>query len=621
MAMVYLATDSRLHRAVAIKVMHPHLAEDMEFRSRFEQEARSAAGLAHPNLVGVLDQGEEHGTVYLIMEYLPGITLRELLKQQQILTTEQAIEISEALLSGLAAAHNADIIHRDLKPENVLLADDGRIKLGDFGLARAASANTTAGQALLGTIAYLSPELVTRGEADKQSDIYAFGIMLFEMLTGEQPFTGEQPMQIAYQHAHDPMPSPSSLNPASPPRLDALVAWVTQKDPEDRPADAGQLLQALQGKAPIGGASTQVNETRVLATDSLTTQLPKTTVLGSGAAMVQSPPLPEATQKEQPRPARTPSNIERAQRSELRRSRRGLALFLVTLMLAILAGGLSWWFGHGPGSQVVVPSVTGLETAVAEEELLELTLLAEVSQCSHLTIPPGHITSVSPEPGTRVDRNSTVQLCESTGPEMLQVPPLVGMNIEEAKQTIVDAGFTFGEVVAERFTEDQAGIVLAALTPEGEGLDETYPEQSVINLIATAGAVPDVLGMGIDEAQDALSQVGLSVADDLNAAEYSDDFKKDVVLGVSIHTDPLSKGDAVGLVLSLGPELFEVPKIEGMTVQQALEALTEAGFDPKPPWFLRDEALETAKATGSNPTAGEMRERGTRVDVRASIFN
>ncbi|WP_010157374.1 protein kinase domain-containing protein, partial [Leucobacter chromiiresistens] len=261
MAMVYLATDLRLERRVAVKVMHEHLAEDANFTRRFEQEARSAARLSHPNLVNVFDQGHDLGRTYLVMEYLPSITLRELLKQQRHLTAEQSLEIGEAVLSGLAAAHAAGIVHRDLKPENVMLADDGRIKLGDFGLARAVSANTTTGQALLGTIAYLSPELVTRGVADARSDIYAFGIMLYEMLTGTQPFVGEQPMQIAYQHAHSDVPAPSLQSAEASPALDSLVLWMTRREPDERPRDAGEALESLRG---IVGAEAGSGSTRVL---------------------------------------------------------------------------------------------------------------------------------------------------------------------------------------------------------------------------------------------------------------------------------------------------------------------------------------------------------------------
>jgi serine/threonine-protein kinase len=245
MATVYLATDLRLERKVALKVMHGHLSDDMKFRDRFIQEARSAARLAHPNVVNVFDQGQDSDMAYLVMEYLPGITLRDLLQEHGKLTTDQTLDILEAVLAGLGAAHKAGIVHRDLKPENVLLADDGRIKIGDFGLARAASANTATGAALLGTIAYLSPELVTRGVADARSDIYAVGIMTYEMLTGTQPFVGEAPMQIAYQHANSTVPAPSLENPRVPEELDEIVLWATSPDAEDRPRDARVLLNEV----------------------------------------------------------------------------------------------------------------------------------------------------------------------------------------------------------------------------------------------------------------------------------------------------------------------------------------------------------------------------------------
>jgi len=251
MATVYLATDLRLERRVALKVMHGHLADDNAFKARFVQEARSAARLAHPNVVNVYDQGQDADMAYLVMEYLPGITLRDLLKDYGRLTSEQTIDILEAVLSGLAAAHKAGIVHRDLKPENVLLADDGRIKIGDFGLARAANNNTATGQALLGTIAYLSPELVTRGIADARSDIYALGIMTYEMLTGEQPYVGEAPMQIAYQHANDTVPMPSLRVTTVPHELDELVSWATARDPEQR--HARPASRRREADAPLRG--------------------------------------------------------------------------------------------------------------------------------------------------------------------------------------------------------------------------------------------------------------------------------------------------------------------------------------------------------------------------------
>ena len=357
MATVYLATDLRLERRVAVKVMHGHLADDSQFKQRFIQEARSAARLAHPNVVNVFDQGQDADSAYLVMEYLPGITLRDLLQEYGSLTSQQTIDISEAVLSGLAAAHKAGIVHRDLKPENVLLADDGRIKIGDFGLARAASANTATGAALLGTIAYLSPELVTRGIADTRSDIYAVGIMMYEMLTGEQPFKGEQPMQIAYQHANDTVPVPSAKNPKVPAELDELVAWATEKDPEQRPRDARAMLDQLhetesqlRTALPPGSTSSQ----RTLLMPTARANAAGNAATGETVAFAR-PAAPSGSDAETaiiaprgPRAAEVSDSTSALARVSQKRRGRGLAIFLVIAVLAAAAGITGWYFGARP---------------------------------------------------------------------------------------------------------------------------------------------------------------------------------------------------------------------------------------------------------------------------------
>lgn len=367
MATVYVATDLRLDRRVAVKIMHAHLADDESFRERFIQEARSAARLAHPNVVNVFDQGQDDSLAYLVMEYLQGITLRDLLGEYGRLTADQTMDIVEAVLSGLVAAHKAGIIHRDLKPENVLLADDGRIKIADFGLARAASTHTGTGQALLGTIAYLSPELVTRGIADTRSDIYAVGIMMYEMLVGEQPFRGEQPVQIAYQHANDSVPSPSLKNPDVPPALDDLVLWATSRDPEERPRDARAMLDQLFETEHLIHDEHGQERTAVLP-------VAHTAVAGPGARGAATrmltreqeraaEPAPERSRarsrdrsreqawREQPVPSvdtPLPSTIKLV-RATARARRRGGWAAVIVLVLAAAAGGTGWWFGPGPG--------------------------------------------------------------------------------------------------------------------------------------------------------------------------------------------------------------------------------------------------------------------------------
>ncbi|HXR44290.1 MAG TPA: Stk1 family PASTA domain-containing Ser/Thr kinase, partial [Pseudolysinimonas sp.] len=417
MATVYLATDLRLERRVAVKVMHGHLADDSQFKQRFIQEARSAARLAHPNVVNVFDQGQDAESAYLVMEYLPGITLRDLLQEYGSLTPQQTIDITEAVLSGLAAAHKAGIVHRDLKPENVLLADDGRIKIGDFGLARAASANTATGAALLGTIAYLSPELVTRGVADTRSDIYAVGIMIYEMLTGEQPFKGEQPMQIAYQHANESVPAPSSKNPKVPNSLDELVLWSTERDPDRRPRDARELLEQL----------------RVVESELPSATAPqRTMVLPSAVAPpVAAPPRPMADAETQvigrraPMAAPTgvvPATAGTGAVAAPRRRRRGWIVALVLVVVVALGGGAGWYFGFGPGAPVTIPaSIVTMTPDAATAALTKLGLVVSPTNGAtpSLDAPQGTVAATSPKVGASVAKNSKVTLLLSTGPKQI----------------------------------------------------------------------------------------------------------------------------------------------------------------------------------------------------------
>ena len=613
MATVYLGNDIRLERRVAIKIMHPHLAEDESFTRRFEQEARSAAGLGHPNVVNVFDQGVDRGVPYLVMEYLPGITLRELLKQQKRLTTDQAFEIGEAVLAGLAAAHSAGIVHRDLKPENVLLADDGRIKIGDFGLARAVSANTTTGQALLGTIAYLSPELVTRGVADARSDLYAFGIMMFEMLTGQQPFQGEQPMQIAYQHAHSEVPAPSSLVPDLGVEIDELVRWCSQREPDSRPRDASVALDQLRrirGGATLG--ATRVLPTAGFRGESVT---PSTAVL-SGLEQRSLASAAPASATADSRAATNTDSVSRARSASARRTRRGRWVALLVIVLLALAGLGGWWWGQGPGSRVAIPEVAGSELASAQLSLEELSLVVSVIDCASLEVGPGLASSTEPAAGTRVDRGSQVQLCRSTGPELLAVPTLVGLTTNDAIAAIEAAGFTFGEVLEQRFDGGGADTVIAALGESGEGLGPTYPERGRVDLIVSAGTIPEVTGMSQDAAATALQAVGLTLDATLNIEEYNDEIAAGQAIEVLIFADPVRVGDSVGLNLSRGPQLFAVPDVSGLNVNDAANALRAAGFSVSTGIVPEGPAGALFEVKSTSPAAGEMRRAGTEVALR-----
>ncbi|MEI5584795.1 MULTISPECIES: Stk1 family PASTA domain-containing Ser/Thr kinase [unclassified Agromyces] len=603
MATVYLATDLRLERRVAIKIMHGHLADDNTFKTRFVQEARSAARLAHPNVVNVFDQGQDADMAYLVMEYLPGITLRDLLRDYKRLTPEQTVDILDAVLSGLAAAHKAGIVHRDLKPENVLLADDGRIKLGDFGLARAASANTATGQALLGTIAYLSPELVTRGVADARSDIYALGIMTYEMLTGEQPYVGEAPMQIAYQHANDSVPAPSTRAPSVPPELDELVLWATTRDPDQRPADARVMLERLREMEPHlrpAQPMASASDTMVLAAgDRLPTA--ETRVLGGGALAVAAP---DAVEPDDDAAALT--------RTADRRRRRGYWLLALVLVLAGVAGGTGWYFGAGPGSLAVVPDTATLMPDSATQVLEEAGFRVEPAERHDPVVPQGQVSGTDPEAGAQARRGSTVQLFVSLGPQLLDVPQVIGLPEADARAQLGEL-FTVADESTAQFSADvEAGLVIAVLDAEGAAIPATYPELGAVSLVVSAGPVPPVEGLAVGDAQSRLEGAGLVV--EFADPAFDDDVPVDVVITADWLDDPMNPGDTVRLTVSKGPDLVEVPNVvTGQTVAQARTQLEELGFAvaSNVPQFLEGAVV----ASVQSPAAGERVKRGTEITV------
>ncbi|HSP76498.1 MAG TPA: Stk1 family PASTA domain-containing Ser/Thr kinase [Cryobacterium sp.] len=603
MATVYLATDLRLERRVAIKIMHGHLADDNTFKARFVQEARSAARLAHPNVVNVYDQGQDADMAYLVMEYLPGITLRDLLKDYGRLTSEQTMDILEAVLAGLAAAHKAGIVHRDLKPENVLLADDGRIKIGDFGLARAVNNNTATGQALLGTIAYLSPELVTRGIADARSDIYALGIMTYEMLTGEQPYVGEAPMQIAYQHANDTVPMPSARVETIPHELDELVLWATARDPEQRPRDARVMLDQLLDLDRL------VRPAPPLTGQSATMVMPggmSAAVADADTQILGGAPLAAAvagvaTAAEPAPPASTTLLADKARK----RKHRGYWLFALVLMLAALAGGTGWYFGNGPGSDVPVPVLTSVPPEDATARLAELGLEAELGTEFSGTIPAGLVSSTNPDSGTRVAKGSTVTLRVSQGPQPIVLPVLAGLTTEAATSavTALKAGIGATDSIFDDTVE--SGVVIAA-TRELDGADVSqggdYFEGMNVNLLVSLGSVPDVSGESVDDATAILAEKGLLTSTD--AEVYSDSVREgDVVRAAPVNEGPVRAGDTYSLTISRGPEPVVIPNIVGLPWNEGKQVLTDLGF--KLSYNLGADAIAPLLSVAStDPVAG-----------------
>lgn len=568
MATVYLAIDLRLERKVALKVIHPHLASDASFRDKFMREARMAAKLSHPNLVNVFDQGEDGEIAFMAMEFVSGITLRDALKDFGALDAKRALDLFEPMLSGLAAAHRAGVLHRDLKPENVLLADDGRIKLGDFGLARDIDNHTSTGS-LVGTVAYLSPELVMRGIADARSDVYAAGIMLFEMLTGRQPYEGEQAVQIAYQHANEIVPAPSTVNAGVPALLDELVLWATAKEPAHRPNDAVELLAVVQrAKAELkAGRNDTALRVPVLnqSTDAKTTVLPAMDL--NATEIISATNLDGATTVLDDFEFQTPdiSPLEK-----LGMKRRGLKILIATLLVILLGAGGGWFFSSGPGGFKAIPNLTSRTLEEAQTSLSSLNADVVIEEVSSATVAQGLVVNTEPAAGAYYF-GGTIKIYISSGPKLVSAPQLKGLNLAEATAEIIKAGFVLGEVKSA-FNSLPIGEIFDYLGSDGTKI----PETSRLDLWVSLGAIPVVAGLSQEVAVAAIETAGLTI-NEINE-EFSDSVAAGQVINLVPLSEPLGKNGSVNLLVSKGPNVVIVPNMIGQTILAAKTNLETLGL-------------------------------------------
>jgi serine/threonine-protein kinase len=619
MATVYVATDTRLDREVALKVMHAHLADDEQFLARFNREAKAAARLSHPNVVAVYDQGTDGDVVYLAMEYVAGHTLRDLLVAQGALTAREALGVLEPVLDALGAAHRAGIIHRDVKPENVLLADDGRVKVADFGLARAASGSvtgTTSGM-LMGTVAYLSPELVERGVADARSDVYAAGIMLFEMLTGTQPFTGEAPIQIAYRHVHEDVPAPSTVAAGVPRDVDDLVQWATARDPDERPDDARDLLAEL--REVRAGLSAEELDREPEVDDDAVPAHGRTLVVGRHQHALALPvgegyddPGQEAAYDTGELPAADePASHDWGYGPGGRRRRRGLIALVAVLVAAVALGVGGWWFMAGPGAYTTTPRVVGMPVAEAEQLITAQGLAAKRSEQFSDTVDEGLVVSTKPGPGDDVRKGGAVEVVVSIGPELIAVPEVAGKPLAEASKALTDEHLAVGKT-DEQFSEDVSkGLVISQSVPPGEQLRRGEAVDLVVSKGREPVAVPRVAGEELGKAQKKIKDAGLEVGK--VSEETSETVKKGVVIRQSPDTGSLFRGDKVALVVSSGPPLVQVPDVQGRQLDEAVGILEDAGFKTKVERLFGG-IFGTVHST--DPEAGSQVPKGSTITIR-----
>ncbi|MEH1011572.1 Stk1 family PASTA domain-containing Ser/Thr kinase [Micromonospora sp. CPCC 206060] len=599
MATVYTATDERLERTVAVKIIHPSQAPDVQarmgnFLGRFTEEAKTIARLTHPNVVAVYDQGTHDGLPYLVMEYVRGRTLREVLTERGRLNPDEALAITEQMLAAIAAAHRAGLVHRDVKPENVLVAEaptggmtnlvDSVVKVADFGLAQAveASADADEGNQLLATVAYVAPELVTDGHADPRTDVYSSGIVLFEMLVGRVPYDGDRPIDVAWQHVDRDVPVPSTLVPGLPAALDELVARATRRDPGGRPTDAGALLAEVQVvREDLGNTSA-----------SSTTLLPKVvapaaqpTMVVAAVQPVERPSwarLPEQKERTQPQPRRRRAAEQPALGARLtelrtrllsdRRGRNAVAAAVVVLGLLVAVGG--WWFGIG--RYTVAPELVSLTKAQAEAQAAKagLTLVYAEPQYDEKAA-KDTVLRQDPASTARIVKGGTITLTLSLGPEVIAVPDVLGQTFELAEAALLDAKLVVARGTQRYDDNLPAGMVLEVQPKVGTEVKAGSKVTVILSRGRAPITVPNLVGKNINEARAALQKLGL-----VPVETYQDSDKpKDQVLGQSPAVGSgVVKGTEVKLEISKGPPAVTVPRVVDLPCQQAKQQLEGLGF-------------------------------------------
>ena len=601
MATVYLATDTRLDREVALKVMHADLARDAEFVDRFIGEAKSVARLSHQNIVAVFDQGSDGQFLYLAMEYVPGPTLRALLRERRWLPWPEALALIEPILAALAAAHQAGIVHRDVKPENVLISPDGRVKVVDFGLARASAAvgNTRAG-VIIGSVAYIAPEQVTGAPTDARTDVYSAGIMLFEMLTGRQPYSGETPLAVAYAHVNSDVPPVGSLVGGIPPALDQLVRAATSRDPQWRPANADAFLRAVRSlrgvpepaesvsgawtAAPAGGAATSAD--MMALGDSFNgsgyrpgygaaeyaatgryegggTPFNGTSIISGGYGGYATMPGAGGTGDPGEPGGREPF-LQRWLFS------RRLAYLAVAVVAVAGLGGGSWWLASGRYS--TVPSVTGLTAAAARQELQQagFKVTTGASEIDN-NVPKNDVISTSPS--GRALPGATVALTVSLGPRMITVPPVAGKSLADATAALRSAGLTVSSTV--KGVGVTGTVVLNAIVGTLPAAGTSWPQTKPVTIERVAGlALPRLVGQDINAIQQWAGQNNIH----LQPTTVQSNQPQGIIVaqGTPAGT-PVPPGSTVAVSVSQGPPEVAIPgNLIGMPfpqVQQTLEAL------------------------------------------------
>ena len=603
MATIYAGMDTRLDRPVAVKIMHAHLANDEAFVSRFIKEAKATAALSHPNIVSIQDQGWNEGgppAVFLVMELVEGSTLRDFLNQQGSVSIEQMFQLMSPVLSALAAAHKIGIIHRDIKPENILISKDGRVKVADFGLARNMAIGqtmTVESSVVLGSVSYLSPEQVQRGVADARSDIYAVGIVLFEMLTGGKPYEGETPIQIAYRHVNDRIPSLQSIKSDIPIAISELVYAATAPNPDHRPKDAEELLSKFREiQAQIDPKKRQMS----LELDLPPSMMKSVTKRGKVSVGSALEGLKEKTSQlistKPIKVSKPEDSIGTKKRKVSKRVKRNRIIALL-LLIGLVFGG----FKLLSIGKISVPSLVGMSQTEASKSLEPLGLDLEIiEEVFSEDIPKGRVIASEPGGGGKISPDEKVGLILSKGQERILVPRLNGLTPDVASAQLSSLGLTVGEINEIFDMKIAAGYVIATEPKETMAVKR----KAIVNLIVSKGveqiSLQSYVGKGGEQALSELTEMGFDVD-----AEYK--FSDSVFKGQVISQSPekmesIGKGSKIDLTISKGPEFVFVPNVLGKNKNDASLDLENLG--------LRVKIKGSGKVNNISPAIGAKVKQG-----------
>ncbi|HLE98416.1 MAG TPA: Stk1 family PASTA domain-containing Ser/Thr kinase [Gaiellaceae bacterium] len=601
MADVYLAEDQELGRRVAIKILHERYANDEQFVERFRREATHAASLSHPNVVSIFDRGETNGSYFIVMEYVEGRTLKELIRSRGPCPIPIAIAYTRQILSALRYAHRAGVIHRDIKPHNVIVDPDGQLKVTDFGIARAGASQMTEEGAIIGTAQYLSPEQARGAPVDQTSDLYSCGIVLFELLTGKVPFTGETPVEIAMKHLSEVPKAPSELRREIPPDLDAVVLRALAKDPADRYQSASAMDGDLEAVARGGQVS------------SATTDAATVVLAGGGRVPDAATAVTIATR------GRTPTG--RPPEYEPIGRRRPIWPWLLGLgaLLALALGG--WLFADQIREQlrgaetVGVPYVRGLQQAQAESEIVEKGLVPRVNLVSNSDIQEGYVFEQDPTEGTRVDKESTVLISVSSGKPEVEIPGVVGLSVESAVATLSQNGLR--AQVVEVFSDEAPGTVTGQQPKAGIVVVEGTTIRINVSKGTKPVTVPSVVSLPYEQAVAELDRAGFDAV--------RVDVASDLQPGTVVSQDPRggtegSRGMTVTLSVSRGPDTIDVPDVTTQDAVIAKTTLENAGFRVRQQLEDTDDEFSDGIVLSQDPAGGSQAKPNSIVTIFVGRF-